>query len=87
MADAAAGAEFREVTFDTQASQTLQILTETDVNFDLKSLQAPLGSPRYPNGAYRHPRGAQSDAKENALGAPGVRKGPKKTHSHAKKTK
>ena len=59
----AATGEFREVTFYAQASQTFQIMTETDVHFDPKSSQAPLGSPRWPNGAHRHPKEAKGKPK------------------------
>ena len=55
-----AGAYFRRVTFYAQASQTVQIITETDVYF-AKSSRTPIGLTGIP----REPKGAQSDAKES----------------------
>ena len=54
-----AGAQVTEVTLYAQASQALQIMTETDVVLDPKSPEAPPWSPRCPKWFHRHPKGAK----------------------------
>ena len=73
--------EFREVSFYAQASQTLSILTETDVHFRPQVIPSSPWEPKvskWSHGVPREPKGSQSDAKESPLGARDVPKGPKR---------
>ena len=93
----AAGADFREVTFYGQASQTLQIITETDVIFDPVSPKLHLGAqgtPNGPTGIPKEPKGCKSDHKESRLRAQvasnwptSISRKPKGGQSHPKKSK
>ena len=58
--------ESRTATFYVQASQTLKMITEKDVQFQLfptQSHQSSPWEPEVPKGAHRHPKGAKGSPK------------------------
>ena len=84
---AAAGAEFREVSFEAQPSQMLQTMTEMDVHFPPQVIPSSTWEPKVPQRDPPASQGSRMGAKVTPRTALGSPRCPQGTHQHCKGAK